>query len=105
MDGVSPDYTGLLTVGVRDAIETVNKAETVRLVIEWGTYGVTDMLEALLLDRWLRLNRGHENTALVEDVRARLIERFYPAAPEWREAVLEKSKALYAQALTGVAGW
>ena len=105
IDGVSPDYKGLLTDGLRREIEPLNGAQVVGLVIEWGTYEVNAMLQALILDRWLRLNRDEHDRDLVEDVGRRLVERFYPSAPEWRNSVLMKAEKIYEEAFAGLARW
>lgn len=105
LEDATPGYTGLLTVGLRNALARVSKAPFVGVVIEWGTYEVSAMLQALVMDNWLRTHRDLVGEPLFEDVRARLIERFYPSSPAWRESVLEQSRAIYAEAIAGVANW
>ena len=45
------------------------------------------------------------DAALAGNVRAQLVERFYPSAADWRRNVLSASEKIYAQAIAGLAGW
>ena len=80
-----------------------------RVELERPTGLVSPLVEcttlALVMDNWLRTHRDLAGEPLFEDVRARLIERFYPSSPAWRESVLEQSRAIYAEAIAGVANW
>jgi hypothetical protein len=105
VEGVSISYNGLLVAGLRDEISTFNQADVVNLTIEWGTYEVEAMLQALVMDNWLKNRAADADQALIERVRAELIERFYPQSPEWRQNVLEASEKIYAQAVAGLDSW
>jgi hypothetical protein len=100
----SPSYTGLLVTGLRGEIASINAAKIVSLVVEWGTYDLDNMLQALLMDDWLKSQKSNENP-FAQTVREQLKERFYPSAPEWRQAVLNKAGPIYRQALMGLANW
>ncbi|WP_273183412.1 DUF2817 domain-containing protein [Hyphomonas adhaerens] len=105
VEGVSIFYNGLLLEGMRDEIRKFNPAEVVNLTIEWGTYDVEKMLQALMMDNWLMHRAGDADPALVDTVRADLIERFYPQATEWRRNVILASEKIYDQAVAGLESW
>nr|WP_321361781.1 DUF2817 domain-containing protein [uncultured Hyphomonas sp.] len=105
VDGVSIFYNGLLLEGLRTEIRKFNPAEIVNLTIEWGTYDVEKMLQALMMDNWLMHRAGNADPALVDAVRADLVERFYPQATEWRRNVIRASNAIYDQAVAGLESW
>lgn len=105
VDGVSVFYNGLLLEGLRAEIRKFNPAEVVNLTIEWGTYDVEKMLQALVMDNWLMHRAGDADPAQVDGVRAELIERFYPQATEWRRNVIRASEAIYDQAIAGLESW
>ena len=105
LEGLAPAYSGLLTQGFKEEIGPMNGAEIVGLVIEWGTYDIERMMEALLMDRWLNVHRrdlAKENT---EEARTELVECFYPRAAEWRNAVLEQAPQLYHSLMAGLERW
>lgn len=105
LDEATPNYTGLLTVGVREVLLKYTKISLVGMVVEWGTYDISTMLQALLMDNWLRKNSHLAGTEKYDHVRSQIIERFCPAAPAWRRAVLEKSRGIYEEALAGIDRW
>lgn len=105
VEGLNPDYRGLIAAGLQAEIASLNQAQTVGLVIEWGTYDVEQMIQALVMDNWLRNRAEGAAPELIADVRARLIDRFYPADPKWRRSVAEKSAHLMDEALAGLADW
>ncbi|MCA8905833.1 MAG: DUF2817 domain-containing protein [Hyphomonas sp.] len=105
VDGVSISYNGLFNVGLRQQVEAMAGAQVVSLTIEWGTYDIEMMLLALVMDNWLVHRAGQADTGKVDRVRAELVERFYPAAMNWRRNVLRASEAIYPQAIEGLAGW
>lgn len=105
VDGVSITYNGLLVVGLRHEISTFSDAEVANVTIEWGTYEVHAMLQALVMDNWRAHHAAGADPALAEEVRTRLIERFYPQAEDWRRAVLTASEPIYDQAIQGLNSW
>lgn len=104
LEGSAPNYTGMLVSGMRDHLARINKAETLSVVIEWGTHDLFTMLQALLLDDWLK-QHGAQDTRFVKNTRQRLIDLFYPQNLRWRESVLAKAPALYVQTLEGLDSW
>ena len=104
LDGASPHYTGLLIHGMKEKIEKFNQAKFTNIVIEWGTYNIDAMLQSLLLDDWLKRNRGM-HTPLAGQIRAQLRDRFCPKNPDWRQAVLKQAPTLYSETLEGLKNW
>ena len=101
----SPDYSGLLLQGLQNEIRSLSSADVLSVVIEFGTYGLDSMLQALFMDRWLRFKVKEPDSAEVLVLKTRLIERFYPSLPEWRHAILGHSEKIYDQALAGLRDW
>lgn len=112
VDGVSVAYNGLLVVGFRDlvvrfrdSVVDYRPVQLMNLTIEWGTYEVEAMLQALVMDNWLYHRSKGASTAQLAAVRAELIDRFYPTDPAWRQRVLSAAGPLYAQAIRNLDGW
>lgn len=104
VEGARIEYHGLLTAAVRDLAVRSCQSSVIGLTVEWGTYPVDSMIEALVMDNWLR-HRAAPASDLAADVRAKLIDRFIPADPAWRAAVAGQSEAIYTEAIAGLAGW
>ena len=104
-EGVSPDYNGLLIQGLNDEIKRTNKADVLSVVIEMGTYDLDSMLQALIMDNWLRQNLNKNQSVEARLQTSRLVERFYPSMPEWRASVLSHAKIIYQQTLRGLSNW
>lgn len=104
LDGVMPEYTGLLLIGVKREILSLNPdAKVAAFVVEWGTYEPNSMIQALVMDNWLRRPEGKNADPLVrENARTRLVERFYPSQPEWRASVLAHARRIYEGGLIGL---
>lgn len=103
--GVSPSYYGLLIEGLNQEMHKVNNAEVLSVVIEFGTYDLDSMLQALLIDTWLRLDKKNAKSENGKIQKIRLIERFYPSMPEWRASVLSHAEKIYMQTLGGLSNW
>jgi hypothetical protein len=104
LENISPDYSGLVIRGLKEKITSFNPAQIISVVIEWGTYDIDTMLEALLIDNRLKNNSGVINP-LAEQARKKLIERFYPAKQSWRQGVLTGANPIYQQAIKGLQDW
>ena len=105
VDGISIDYRGLVTAGLRDYMADLNGAEMVSLVVEWGTYEINVMLGSLLMDNWLthRATDADDNElAIIEEKLRRL---FCPADEQWRNKVLTQSLPIHQQAIAGLHSW
>jgi hypothetical protein len=104
-DGLKPDYTGLLMQNLNEEMQNLNGAQVLSVVIEMGTYELDSMLQALIIDNYLRRTSNANETQNNFDYRLRLVERFYPSMPEWRNSVLIHSERIYRQALNGLSNW
>jgi Protein of unknown function (DUF2817) len=100
-----PAYTGILIEAVQARVRESSGGETLGIGVEFGTYGIELMIQALVMDNWLRFAGAAADARTRAGVRARLIERFCPSAPEWRSAALGHAARIYDQALTGLANW
>jgi hypothetical protein len=104
-DIASPEYSGLVTKALQDEISTGKDTKVLAVVIEWGTHRIQDMLESLLIDRWLRYSGIDPKSDAACDIRSLMIERFYPRDPKWRRSVLEESREIYGQTLQAIIRW
>ena len=81
-------YQGIL---VEPLGEMLPAAEVTALAIEFGTLPRRDMQRASMAQRWLRFE-GARDPVLAARVRREYEAAFYPADPQWREAVLAQSR-------------
>ncbi|MGE0425387.1 MAG: M14 family metallopeptidase [Reyranellaceae bacterium] len=72
------------------------------IAIEYGTYPVNEVLEAVRRDNWLHVHRDL-NSAQGRAFKAYLRERFYPAGAPWAEMVWTRADAVIGMALAGLA--
>jgi hypothetical protein len=77
------------------------KAEVTSIVIEFGTLPRREMQRAGLAQRWMRFE-GPRDPVLAAKVRREYEAAFYPAASEWRAAVLEQSKEFIDRGVAGI---
>ena len=98
-----PQYSGLLVQGLAEELPAT--AESVRAVIEFGTYENMVMLGALMVDRWLRFAATTPLSAHDQELKQWMIERFYPSDSAWREAVITMSRNIHKQTLDGLLAW
>lgn len=101
--GVQPDYSGLLVQGL--AQELPAGAESVQAVIEFGTYDNMVMIGALMVDRWLRFAAPEPLTDEGRQLKTWMIERFIPADPAWRAAVIRIARDIHQRTLDGLLCW
>lgn len=80
----------------------VGTARLTSLVLEFGTVDQIAMLSALLDEHWL-YHHGNPDDEEAAAIRARLLAAFYPDDPEWRWAVLQRTRQTVRQALAGLA--
>ena len=100
-----PDYIGLVMNGLKNQISISCGANVLGVVIEWGTYGLDSMLQALFMDNWLRTKAEDPDSTDVLVLKERLKERFYPSQPEWRQSILAHSARIYTQTLSALKEW
>jgi hypothetical protein len=101
----SGSSTSAVVVGVMcDAFpQELPDAEVTSIAIEYGTYTVVEVLEAVRADNWLH-QRGDVNSALGKSIKADIKERFFPAGDRWREMVWQRADQTIGWALKGLAG-
>lgn len=68
------------------------------LLSEFGTYPGVRVLAALRFDNRVR-HYAPDDPALVRAAQRRMLEAFCPSSPAWREQVIERARAVVAQAL------
>ena len=76
-------------------------AELTSVVVEFGTLPRREMQRASLALRWMRFE-GPRDPVLAAKVRREYEAAFYPAAPEWRTAVLEQSREFIDRGVAGI---
>ncbi|MBB3034863.1 DUF2817 domain-containing protein [Alteriqipengyuania lutimaris] len=104
VEGASIAYRGVLADRLRREIEEHEGGKALSLTVEWGTYDIDRMVEALLMDNWLR-HRAGGAPERQDWIREQLIERFIPSDPRWRDAVIEGSEAIFEDAILAVSSW
>ena len=103
LQGVTHKKLATYSGTIIDAVaQMLPQAEVTSIVVEFGTLPRRDMQRAGLAQRWMRFE-GQRDPVLAAKVRREYEAAFYPAAPEWRRAVLEQSKVFIDQGVAGVA--
>ena len=72
------------------------------LTLEYGTYPVQRVLQALLADNWLHLN-GDPESDQGRKIKAEIRQCFYPDEDDWKELVFLRARQIFERALTGLA--
>ncbi|MCW5748791.1 MAG: M14 family metallopeptidase [Alphaproteobacteria bacterium] len=76
-------------------------AEFTGIAIEYGTYPVAEVLDAVRRDNWLH-QRGDLNSAQGKEMKAYMQERFYPAGAKWAELVWARAEQVIGMAVRGL---
>jgi hypothetical protein len=97
-----PDWQGILLAAIP---ALVPHAKVAGAVIEMGTFGNQDVLEGLMIDRWLRFGNANSSSLTRTELSAKMRNLFAPADPGWQAAILERGVAAQHQALKGLAAW
>ncbi len=85
-----------------DAIlSTFPDAAVSAIVLEFGTYPPFESLQALLDDHWLT-HYGDIRSATGVEIKKRILEYHYPADPDWRQAIADRSAQVMEQTLRGL---
>lgn len=97
--------TSAVVVGVMtDAFaQELPDAEVTAIALEYGTYGVPEVLGAVRADNWLH-QRGDLKSDLARRLKADMKERFFPAGDKWREMVWARADQTIGWALKGMSG-
>jgi len=96
--------TSAVVVGVMtDAFpQELPDAEVTAIAVEYGTYPVPDVLDAVRADNWLH-HRGDLASAQGKALKANMKERFFPAGDKWRDMVWARADQTIGWALAGLA--
>jgi uncharacterized protein DUF2817 len=78
-------------------------AEVTSIAIEYGTYPVPEVLNAVRADNWLH-QRGDLASPLGKTIKADIKERFFPSGDKWREMVWARAEQTIGWTLKGMAG-
>ncbi|MGE0659321.1 MAG: M14 family metallopeptidase [Reyranellaceae bacterium] len=105
-DVTSPEAgtsTSAIVVGVMvDAFgQEAPFAEVTSIALEYGTYPVLEVLQAVRQDNWLHAH-GDLASAQGREMKEYMRERFYPAADEWKEMVWKRADEVIGKALAGL---
>lgn len=76
-------------------------AETTAVALEYGTYPVLEVLQAVRQDNWVHAH-GDLNSAQGKEMKAYMRERFYPAEDRWKEMVWTRADEVIGKALKGL---
>ena len=97
--------TSAIVVGIMtDAFpQELPDALVTPVAIEYGTYAVPDVLNAVRADNWLH-QRGDLGSAQGRALKADMKERFFPAGDKWREMVWTRADQTIGWALKGLQG-
>ena len=76
--------------------ETLVDAELAAIVVEFGTYPPFESLRALLDDHWLT-QYGDPKSTVGRGIKQRILEYHYPADPDWRQAIADRSAQIIDQ--------
>lgn len=99
----APAWSGLMWHGLTE--QFLPEAQIVGSVVEFGTYGNSEVGTAVMMDRWLRFGTGPDDAALRARLRATVIDRFDPQDPGWRSAVVRHGLRIHREVLAGLAAW
>jgi hypothetical protein len=97
--------TSAVVVGVMtDAFpQELPDAEVTPVALEYGTYTVPEVLNAVRADNWLH-HRGDLGSAQGRALKADMKERFFPSGDKWREMVWARADQTIGWALKGITG-
>ncbi|MBS0416500.1 MAG: DUF2817 domain-containing protein [Proteobacteria bacterium] len=82
--------------------EAMPHAVVTPVTVEFGTYDMERECRVITRDLWLK-NHGTRESELGRQIKADLLEYFYPADPDWREMVWHRSQQVMRSALDGLA--
>jgi hypothetical protein len=82
-------------------IDTAVQAEVTGIALEFGTFELAKLLE-LQVDDCRRVTFGESWQALSGEVRADLVEFFYPATPDWTQSTMLRALQVMHLALSGL---
>ena len=80
-----------------------NGADVVSATLEFGTYPVRTVLEALRADNWVHAH-GDLDSDLGREIKAQSRKALFPDEDDLKEMVLVRGRQILARALRGLAG-
>ena len=102
LQGVTHKKLATYSGTIIDAVtEMLPAAEVTSVVVEFGTRPRHDMQRASMAQRWMRFE-GPRDPVLAAKVRREYEAAFYPADPEWRQAVLDQSREFLDRGVRGI---
>jgi hypothetical protein len=102
LQGVTHKKLATYSGTIIDAVtEMLPAAEVTSIVVEFGTRPRHDMQRASMAQRWMRFE-GPRDPVLAARVRREYEAAFYPAEPEWRQAVLDQSREFLDRGVRGI---
>ena len=100
---VGTSSSAVVTGAMTDAFpQELPDTEVTSVAIEYGTYPVPDVLNAVRADNWLH-QRGDLASPVGKTIKADMKERFFPAGDKWREMVWTRADQTIGWALAGLA--
>ena len=99
---VGDSKSAIVTGAVMDAFpQEAPDAAFCGIAIEYGTYPVDEVLEAVRRDNWLHLH-GTLDSGQGRAFKAYMKERFYPAGTKWAEMVCVRSREVIGKTIAGL---
>ena len=96
----SAPLVGVIARAVREAAQG---AEVSSATLEFGTYPVREVLQALLADNWLHAH-GDPQSPLGREIKADIRKRLFPDEDGWKRQVLDRGVGILDRALDGLGG-
>jgi len=81
---------------------TLGSAQVTPITVEYGTYDLEREFRVVRRAQWLK-NYGDPDTELGRQIKAELMEYFYPADDNWKEMVWHRSQQIIRQSLDALA--
>lgn len=94
----SAPLTGTFDQGAAD---TLPDAEIAFIALEYGTYDINRVLQAVRADNWL-YQRGDLGSDLGAAIKQEIRDTFYPDKDDWKEAVWSRACEVIAMAMKGL---
>lgn len=91
-------HRGYNLLGIANALPN---AEVTAVTLEFGTFAMHDMIDALRADNWLYLH-GDVDSAAGLAIKTNIRRMFYPEEPLWQRMVYERNVTVMREALEGL---
>ena len=84
-------------------MQVVSDKRLTFVTLEFGTYEVTRVIEAMRADNWL-YQRGRVDSDLGRAIKQEIKDTFYPDADDWKAMVWARACEVVGMAVAGLAG-